>query len=278
MNLLLIQLLQWPKPVCHRREVWMYKRADFDNINVALEQELPPRELLNSLPVENSWIAFEEKCSAVMCAHIPRQTVTCRRAQPPWFTRAVTRRLNKSHGARKEAKRCGSDHSWAVYRRLRNRAVAAIRQAKQSFFASLKELLCTPREFWKAYNSVMHPKPASLPTITDGTRVSTTPIEKAEMLNSFFSSCFGPSTLPATKGEVTSPVKVSSQEEESMINGSKTVPLSATLTQLECGDHDVFCVLTRLQEGKASGPDNWSVTMLKRSAPSISGHLADIFN
>lgn len=60
---------------------------------------------------------------------------------------------------------------------------------------SLSKGMRSPKDFWKIYKSLTKVTSSLLSNLTGGLTTASSPVEKVNMLNQFFSSCFGPSTL-----------------------------------------------------------------------------------
>ena len=71
---------------CMRR-VWMYQKADFEAINVALEESLFPKDSISTWSVDQAWTTFESMFLSVIKHFIPCRTVPSRRTQPPWINK-----------------------------------------------------------------------------------------------------------------------------------------------------------------------------------------------
>ena len=113
-----------------------------------------------------------------------------------------------------------------------------------------------PKSFWKAVKFLAK-KPQSVPTLIQGDTTATTDYGKANLLNTFFHSCFNTSHPPIT---------------------------SHSLHNFECSEEhlcteeEVFDLLSSLDITKASGPDGLSARMLKSTATSITTSVTKLFN
>ena len=85
-------------------------------------------------------------------------------------------------------------------------------------------------------------------------------IDKANILNSFFCSCFNTSHPPI------------------QYQANPTVPTSSPVEEVLCSESEVCDMLAVLDVSKASGPDGISARMLKNTAPNIAPSLTKLFN
>ena len=72
-------------------------------------------------------------------------------------------------------------------------ALAQFRLARKNYFQTLNPK--DPRKFWKTVKYLNKNRPA-IPTLSQGDRVAYTDSDKANLLNSFFGSCFNISHPP----------------------------------------------------------------------------------
>ena len=83
-------------------------------------------------------------------------------------------------------------------------------------------------------------------------------LDKANMLNSFFSSCFNSLHSP--------------------IGNRTSLGVNSDLMDIDCTVEEVIHLLSNLQVGKASGPDGVSSRMLRSTASSIAPSITRLFN
>lgn len=198
--------------------------------------------------------------------HIPSKMVECKKPLPPWLTSEVRKAIQLRDKARQRAKKSGSTKAWTKYRQLRNKVVTAIRISKHSYFTSLTKSVNDPHDFWKAYNHLTNSNNKIPSTLSHEGRSVTSPSEKAEMLNNFFSSCFSTSSPPLVPPTTVSTVATASNSQNTL------------LSQLSCSDMDVLQAISTMKSCTATGPDEISATMLKKCSHAICSHLACIFN
>ena len=93
----------------------------------------------------------------------------------------------------KRAKRSGTHQDYARFRQARNKLVGELRTAKSAYFHKLNP--SNPRQFWKAVKH-LNKSSSSIPVLTHNDVTHDSDEAKANVLNSFFSSCFN-NSVPA---------------------------------------------------------------------------------
>ena len=133
-----------------------------------------------------------------------------------------------------QAKRSGKRSDVEKYKGIRNSVVTQLRNAKSSYFKKGNSKM-----FWSAVK-YLNKKHNSIPVLNHGSMTANTNEEKAEMANSFFSTCFNPTFPPLS---------------------SSNVPTASTRDDsidILCTEEDVYSLLSSLDTSKASGPDGIS--------------------
>ena len=179
------------------------------------------------------------------------QLFSANRRNLPWLTKSLIKSIKKRNLLYKRAKKSGSFRS---YKLARNKTLADIRSAKLSYFRKLNPR--DPKKFWKAIKC-LNKKPNSMPTLTLGDTTAVTESEKANLLNSYFHSCFNKSHTPITP--------------------SACLRFSPA-ADLLCSEDEVFDLLATLDVSKSTGPDGISARMLKFTATSITPSVTKLFN
>ena len=122
---------------------------------------------------------------------------------------------------------------------MRNKITALIRSAKRQYFAMLN--VSDTRQFWKAYKAI-HKEFHSVPNLVHDGIEANTDIEKADLLNQFFSTCWNTEAPPLTY-----------RTEDHSISYPD---------ELLCSEVEVLHFLIQLDTTKATGPDNIPARML----------------
>ena len=148
--------------------------------------------------------------------------------------------------------------SWSKFRKLRNKSVNAVKEAKQGFKDNLTNKInsgsISGRDWWKTFISRMGKgtKTTLLPLIKDDKSIND-PTEKANALNQ------------TILNDINTPVSNLKQPNQTLNN---------IVLELD----GVSSVLKSPATGKASGPDLLNNRILKELADVISAPLTDLFN
>ena len=230
------------------RLIWRYSSADWMKACQLIDDF--DWDSVMSQSIDQSWKLWREQFMLIMAESIPNKVIPTRR-NLPWLNKSIIRSMKKRNLLFKHAKRSGD---YRHYNTARNRTLAQFRLAKRNYFRSLNPK--DPKKFWKAIKYLNKSRPA-IPTLTQGDNVAYTDSDKANLLNSFFGSCFNTSH-PSI--DLESPPTVNYPEE------------------LLCTESEVYDLLASLDVSKASGQDGISARMLKHTACSITPSLTKLFN
>ena len=157
--------------------------------------------------------------------------------------------------ARKSAKPA----QYSKFRRLCNKVVKMIRNAKSSYFKNLNPR--NKKQFWKAVK-YLNKQQTTIPTLHHHGTAAVTDSEKASLLNECFSACFNRDTPPLLITD----------------DDHHTVHSSSCSDELLCTAQEVIFLIMSLDPSKANGPDGISAQMLKGTAHSIAPSLTKLFN
>ena len=242
-----------PKP--HKKHVWIYKLAD---------RELG-QKLLKDLPmatdhddIDEFWVRWSRAFLTAMKRCIPCKTVPIR-SSTPWINREIRNAINKRETLFRKFKRTNCQDWLTKYRSLRNSIVQKIRDAKTSFFLGLANNRRDTKKFWAIIRKLKSTSSASSRVLFNGSITATSDLDKANMFNEYFASCFN----------------------SSMSSPSYHIPESPELSSLDAFDivpTEVANLLRKLKTHSASGPDGISSWMLRNFADSASPSIASLFN
>ncbi len=120
---------------------------------------------------------------------IPRKTILVRQ-NIPWLNLSILKKIRRRNSLYRKAKVYGCFHSWRKYKALRNQTVKELRTSKVSYFQRLSETSSSdPNFFWRLLQTISK-SPSTIPTINFGGSSASSEVEKANVLNTFFSQCF----------------------------------------------------------------------------------------
>ena len=247
-------------------------------------------DIYESTDVDEAWRRWKTKLSNIISHTLPHKRVTTSERPQPWLTRDLRSAIRLKHHRFREYLKDRTPEKWTLFKEQRNTVTALTRRAKSNYVTGLDTA--------QPANANTHPRPpdehntCSLPRLYKLTRSllgrnakekipqlettcpittqkisATTDTEKAEALNNFFIFQNAQSIAPSGPTPSLSPDQVATLP----VPTNKLSSLTVTTTEVEK-------VLNTLDTKKSSGTDGISLKVLKSCAPSISKHLATIFN
>lgn len=252
----------------HTRKVWLYKNANYANLNIEIQNFDWDAFFLEHTDVDNMSKQFTNKYMEMVASHIPSKQIRVKQTDKPWFNSDIKREIRIRNRLHKNARARPSDSAIDKYKRQRNKVNNMKKHAREQFFMSANEYVdslikTNPKSYWSLIKRLMKGTGPqySIPPLYDV--VSNNHVyddkAKANLLNSYFCSI-------------------------SLLNDGNHFPpnvpskTEATLTSIIVSEQDVKDILKSLQVGKASGEDSISHQMLKNTADTISKPLAYLFN
>ena len=161
---------QAPTP---RGSVWRYNLANFELANDLL-CDVDFDEILDFNDIQKSWMQFKAVFLHVMEQCIPKAVLP----QMPWLTKEIIQLIKRRNYFFRKAHNNGNDNDFAKFRQLCNRVASILRLEKQKFFSEL--VPNNTKEFWKKI-SLLNSKECSIPTLSNGSTVAATCLEKANL-------------------------------------------------------------------------------------------------
>ena len=162
---------------------WQYQKADFESINDHLSS-LNWYSILPSDP-DHAWSIFISHFFSIVHRFTPSKSVPTI-APPPWLPRPLLHKIQRRRRLFNQVSLSNSPHDWQCYRSVRNSIVNDIRNAKKSYYTSIST---SPRSFWSHIRSLRKNKGA-IPVLSTPSSSANSDFEKAQFLNSAFSSFF----------------------------------------------------------------------------------------
>jgi hypothetical protein len=193
---------------------------------------------------------------------IPIKVMPTTETSAPWFNLPCFTAYSKKQAAYRKWKSKPSAATQSAFKAARNNVKKVIRQAKKDFQARLQGKInsnqLTPRHFWSLYRNLSGASKPSMPTLSSDGQAVSSPIDKAELLNSMFSAN---STLDA---------------------GSKVPPKLAprtkhSLRHVNFHHRTTYKILSKLDVNKAEGSDCIPTVVLKKCAFELSLPLTKLF-
>ena len=236
-----------PSDKCQGRLIWRYSHADWEKACDLIDSFEWDSILTDD--IDASLKQWHEQLD-IMAQSIPNRFLPPRR-NLPWLTKPIIQFMRKRNMLFRKAKSSGN---FTKYKRARNRTTNLLKLVKKRYFRSLNPK--DSQKFWKAVKSLNKSK-QSIPTLSHDGEVACDDADKANLLCSFFSSCFNQSCAP--------------------ISPSPNHPLCFPFPdELLCTESEVFDLLATLDT--ANGQDGISARMLKSVAASITPSLTKLFN
>ena len=243
-----------PSADCSARTIWLYEHADWPRVRDLIEET--EWSSLTTDDVDISWENWQQRFLEIMKECIPQKVLPPRR-NLPWLNKNLVQLMRKRNMLFSRAKRSCRNSDFEKYKRMRNRVVSQLCEAKSRFFNTINPH--NAKKFWKAvkYLNKTH---NSIPVLCDGNSEARSDGDKAEMLGDFFTKCFNQAVPPLSPSNST-------------LNSEHTIP-----DDLLCTEEEVHFFLTNLDTSKATGPDGISACMLKSTADSVTPSVTTLLN
>ena len=235
------------------KKIWIYNKADIQ-LGKSLLKNLPVAS--DSDDLNRFWKVWSHGFMTIMEKCIPSKVVPIHN-KTPWIKRNLLKLIKRREYLYRRF-RSSKCNDWLFkYKTLRNDIVSKLRTAKASIFSNLATVQSDPKKFWAIIRS-LKPHITSTEVFTDGLSIASTPMQKANMLNTFFSGCFNPVTVPANYCTLPNP--------------------SSLPEHLDCTVDEVVNLLKKTKVHSASGPDGVSAWMLHTFADELAPSIASLFN
>ena len=245
------------KPV--RRLIHIWSKADIP----AMEKEMNKfaSDFHNthspSTPVNSMWMDIKRKCNEVIKTHVPSKYTSTRFSQP-WCNRDIRRRSRRKKGAHMRAKRTQCTSDWDRFRKLQVENQKACKNAYNTYVNNMiDEDSGNCKRLYSFIKSKKCDGSGVSPLRSEGV-LHSSPKDKAEILNSQFSSVFTSDNQAAMLPNL----------------GESHCEPAPDIVVTENG---VLKLLKNLNPNKASGPDQVSSRFLKTMSSSIAPVLTILF-
>ena len=125
------------KHICYKRNIWQYENGNYD----LLKQYVNEFDWLSlksddvNTYAENVTSKILEFCKCT----IPNKKITVRPLDSPWINNEIKKIIRKRKRAHKHAKKVNSPNNWETFRKLRNKSISALREAKKEYKIKLSE-------------------------------------------------------------------------------------------------------------------------------------------
>ena len=248
------------KPIEIRKPKLNYMKADMKKFNTLMNTDWDVK-LLNKTP-EEAYTVFLEVYNHAVAESIPSTFISTstRYVKPPWMRPSTLKLVKKKHNLLIRFLNTKQKRDKEAYNRIRNQVAHQTSKDRSDYENKVaEETKQNVNAFWRYVNSNRKSK-SSIPDLKkpDGSK-AVTDEEKAEVLNSQFSSVF---------------------TAEDLTNLPEPHPLNLIqkLDTIEINSSDVIKKLKSLRSDKAPGPDGIHPHLLKTLAETFGPILTKIYN
>ena len=247
--------------VPYHRTIYRYSKADWDGFRNFIA-DAPLEALFQGNPSEMA-TSITEWIQTGIDIFIPHKKYQQKPNSQPWFTpecaAAIAHRNHYFHLYHQNR----SDETLQSFKTARNHCHQVLSNAKSSYAESVQARIqqqkLGSREFWRITNKILNRGKPPIPALLNGPEILTSSSDKA----SIFASNFAKNSTLDDSGHPL-PVFPSRTDQQ--------------LTFFKVTVKDVSKIIKNLQSGKATGPDNIPVVVLKHISPELSPILAKLFN
>jgi hypothetical protein len=183
--------IQYSRDKAYLREIWDYKKGDFENLVKELK-DVPWRVGLETFEdiedITNYWVtSFIDLCKT----KIPNRTIKIRPKDKPWMTRAVKICIRKRNRAYKRFKRTGQPNHHVIWKTIAREANYQMHLAKLEHIEKVKRQLMDmtvgEKKYWKLAKEIYGSKKTmSIPALNVENKSITTSSDKATCFNKYF--------------------------------------------------------------------------------------------
>ena len=214
---------------------------------------------LDTLNVDESWSFFTDILHTSFNLFVPKVKVKPN-SKPFWLNKKCMKSIKKKYAAFKRFKESDLSHDYHKYIEYRNNAKKVIRKAVKKHEEKIAtESKLNPKSFWKYVNTKLKRSTGISNLEKPNGDLTSSDDEKAEVLNTFFSSVF-------TNEDLSNVPKVDNLSNDMF------------LTDIIITRDAVKTKLKNLNPAKAMGPDKIPSLILKELHDDLSLPLSMIFN
>ena len=242
-----------------KRQIYLWSKADLPGMERELKEYSNKlqneQETSSPIPINTLWNDFKSTCTTVINNHVPSKFTSTRYSQP-WCNRNIKRNSRRKRRAHQTARRTNRPADWKRYHRLQEETRKACKSAYNGYINNMISDDKTNKKLYTFVKSQKSDGSGVSPLRADGT-LHSTPSEKADILNTQFSSVFTTEDVTSTPDLGHSPYR-SAPEITVTVNG-------------------VEKLLNNLNPHKASGPDQISTRFMKSMSSIVAPALTIIY-
>ena len=234
-----------------------FYRGDYKSLNSKLTDI--NWEVMEEMNVEQCWTFFSENVKAVINDTIPIHKDPKKKPKPPWMDHFCLKLVELKYRAWKRYTFSRNRIDYLEYCKIRNKVSRSVRYAKRKYERGISlEAKENPKSFWKFVKSKTKTRSGIGDLKNDSGEWISDDHEKANELNSFFSSVF-------TK-----------HENDNMPEFEPII--TSTVCDITITKQKVESMLKVLNVSKSTGPDEFHPRFLKETAESIALPVTILFN
>ena len=210
--------------------------------------------------ISDLWFNFSEKLIQCIDKHVPKTVPSNSRKKKLWINKEALQAIDEKNKAWKKYRACKTKHNYQLYAEKRNKSTHANRKAKSNFERLVAENIKTDsKSFWNYVRSKNKTRTGISDLYTSDGSLSNSDVQKAELLNNFFSSVF-------------------TDEDLSVIPDVGERAFNYPLESITITVEAVEKKLKQLKTDKSPGMDNIHPIILKECSSEICKPLTDLFN
>jgi endonuclease/exonuclease/phosphatase family metal-dependent hydrolase len=251
--------LQFSRPNTPKR---IYHKGDYDTMRLRLSDTNWDDHIDENIDVDNTWHSFAAVMEDVVKECIPctKRSNKEQRYKPPWQNKESLRMVKRKRKAWHRYAHTRSTKDHLLYTKARNQATQICRSTKRNFEKKLaSEAKENPKAFWRYVGSKTRVKTgiSDLVMDADNNTMTSSDLDKAEVLNVFFSSVF-------------------TREDANNTPSLDNRPYNSELHDVEFNIKTVETKLAALNPSKSTGPDGLHPRVLKECSYYIASPLYNI--
>ena len=165
------------------RKIHLYKKTDWTAVKSFLKsaEEVFNQNLPHKNSVKDNWQFFKDTILQAIEKFVPTKRASGR-YYLPWMARPIKRLLRQKQRAYK-------DRDWTLFRKLRKKSKSDLKTAHWNYLNTILTEDNNNKRLWR-YLKGTRKDSCGVSTLASGEGVGTIPRDKAEMLNTQFSSVF----------------------------------------------------------------------------------------
>ena len=183
------------KPKTKRKPTkFNFRKANFDGLNSALASFNWVHILSNS-SCDQALNTFYNILSDLLSCYVP-SSPPCLRSYPTWFTTELHINIRLKHTLRKKFRASKNDADLAHFKAIRSTVKSMVRKARKRYLLSVEAALARGnlKPFWSHARNSRNPTQSVPSSISFADSTANSPQQSCDLLCTYFSSVFSPSS------------------------------------------------------------------------------------